>query len=330
MHVLRNGLAWLIGLALAAVNSGALAADFAVEKSEAGAKVIVDGALLAEYIVKSGHQPVIWPIIGTQGAPMTRQYPLGPKLPTERDDHPHHRSLWFSHGSVNDKDFWMEPRKDGPPEKNNQIVHREFVEMAAEGGKARLVTRNDWVSGKQKICEDLRAIEFGADEHGRWIDFAIELKATEGPLTFGDTKEGTFALRVPGTMDVDAKLGGKIVNSRGQSDADAWGHSADWVDYHGPVEGQPAGIVILDLPDSFRHPTRWHVRTYGLFAANPFGQEGFDVEDVKQGAAKLAKGESLRLHYRVLFYSGERTPEQIAAIYQQYAAAAAAPAAKAP
>ena len=300
-------------------NARGVAAELAVEKSEKGASVTVDGEPFAEYLTKSGHQPVIWPIIGPEGQAMTRQYPLGERLPTEKDDHPHHRSLWFNHGIVNGKDFWLEPKKDGPKEEDNRIEHRELV-MLEGGDTASVVTMNDWMSGDEKICEDVRTIEFGADEHGRWIDFAVEVHASEGDVVFGDTKEGAFGIRVPGTMDVEAKKGGRILNSRGQENEDAWGRAAEWVDYHGPVDGKPAGIVIFDMPDSFRHPTKWHVRTYGLFAANPFGQKDFpETDDPEQGDAKVAGGEKLRLHYRVLFYGGEKSAEELERIYREYA-----------
>ncbi len=190
---------------------------------------------------------------------------------------------------------------------------------------ARIVTRNDWTSDGDKLCEDERTLEFSVDEHGRWIDFSAEVTASEGPISLGDTKEGTFGLRVPGTMAVDAQKGGRIRNSRGQSDPVAWGQPAEWVDYSGPVDGKPAGIAIFDLPDSFRHPARWHARTYGLFAANPFCEEEFGLYSGtgpggKQGEAKLAKGEKLRLHYRVLFYDGALTKEQLETIYRDCSA----------
>ena len=184
----------------------------------------------------------------------------------------------------------------------------------------RVVTRNDWTSDGRKVCEDLRTVVFGADEHGRWIDFCIDLTASEGELELGDTKEGSFAVRTPGTMSVDSGLGGRIRNSQRQENGDAWGQSAAWVDYSGPVDGQPAGIAIFDLPDSFRHPGRWHVRTYGLFAANPFGQREFPRGDQRQGAVTVAAGESLRLHYRVLLYAGEKSAEELSAIAEQYGA----------
>jgi hypothetical protein len=311
----------MVTVAGALLSSGSHVArgEVTVTEVETGATIAIDGQPFAAYLKKSGHQPVIWPIYGPGGQAMTRQYPLGEKLKTEKDDHPHHRSLWFNHGIVNDKDFWLEPKDGGPKEKDNQIEHREFVTLQS-GSTAKIVTKNDWTSGGQRIAEDVRTIEFGADEHGRWIDFAVEVQVSEGDVTFGDTKEGAFGIRVPGTMDVEAKKGGRILNSRGQTDEDAWGRAAEWVDYHGPVEGKPAGIVVFDMPDSFRHPTKWHVRTYGLFAANPFGQKDFPKsDDPEQGEAKVAQGEKLRLHYRVLFYSGEKSPEELAGIYREYA-----------
>ncbi len=92
-----------------AVGAAAEAAGVSIEKTEQGAKVTVDGQPFAEYLDKSGHQPAVWPIVGPGGQAMTRSFPLGPLLPGETDDHPHHRSLWFNHGAVNGQDFWTEP-----------------------------------------------------------------------------------------------------------------------------------------------------------------------------------------------------------------------------
>jgi hypothetical protein len=182
------------------------------------------------------------------------------------------------------------------------------------------VTRNDWTSEGAKVCEDVRTITFGADKNGRWIDFRLQIRASESDLTFGDTEEGSFAVRVPETMAVDVKKGGQIVNSLGQKDSDAWGRAAEWVDYHGPVAGKPAGIVIFCMADNFRHPCRWHVRPYGLFAANPFGKSDFPADGrAEQGAITVEKGGTLRLHYRVLLYAGKLSGEQIEAINKQYA-----------
>ena len=132
-----------------------------IKPTESGATITVDGAPFASYLIHSGHQPVIWPILGPNGQAMTRQYPLGEKLPSEKDDHPHHRSLWFNHGSVNDLDFWMEP----DDEDDYEIKHREFRRVESTDGVAEIVAVNDWFNNGKKICEDERTIKFGADEN---------------------------------------------------------------------------------------------------------------------------------------------------------------------
>lgn len=290
-------------------------AEITVTKSEQGAVVKVDGNLFAEYLTESGNKPAIWPIIGPTGKEMTRAFPMMKDRPNERQDHPWHRSLYFTHGDVNGVDFWAEP----PIKNTGTIVHREFVKLAS-GEQGEIVTRNAWVSpdGQQTICEDERRFVFGADSQSRWIDVEVTVKATQGEVKFGDTKEGSFGVRVAGTMKVDAKMGGKIVNSRGQTDGQTWGKPAEWVDYHGPVGDEVLGIAIMDHPSSFRHPTHWHVRTYGLFAANPFGLKDFTGGKSESGDHTLASGESLTFRYRVLLHQGDEKEGRVAEVFQAY------------
>jgi hypothetical protein len=284
-----------------------------INPSDVGAIILADGQPFAEYRKRSGFQPAIWPIIGPTDKEMTRSYPVGPLLEGESQDHPHHRSLWFAHGSVNGLDFWTEFENATRQQdaEHPVIAHRAFEKLEVDGDCAVLVAVNDWMHVKTKVCEDVRTLRFGADEKIRWIDFQIELKATAGDVVFGDTKEGTFGIRVPETMKVDAKLGGKIVNSNGQTNDKTWGQPATWVQYRGPVQGEDLGITIVNLPGSFRYPTRWHVRTYGLFAANPFGEREFPPAKSKQGEVTLPAGDSLRLRYLVLLHQGGLPPAAI-------------------
>ena len=128
--------------------------------------------------------------------------------------------------------------------------------------------------------------------------------AKYGDVNFGDTKEGSFGVRVAGTMKVDAKKGGLITNAEGLHNKGAWGKKSAWVNYSGPVNGDSVGMAIHDHPSSFGYPCRWHVRTYGLFAANPFGVHHF-VGGEKTKGIELPKGESMQLHYRVVLYQGD-------------------------
>jgi hypothetical protein len=317
-------------------------ADVSAEQSDRGVVIKIDDQVFAEYLTKAGQAPAIWPIIGPTGQEMTRAYPLKPfaKGKFDTDDHPHHQSLWFTHDKVNGADFWEANRNDrnddGP-----HIAHRMFLNVDSDGSNATVVTRNDWMNGDKRICEDERKVVFGTRENGdRWIDFTITIKATDGDVTFGDTKEGTFAIRVPDVMRVEAKQGGRIENSEGQTNDAAWGQPAKWVDYSGPTvaaslrdANSPAselrpptsdpsdlGIAIMSHPKSFRPVPRWHVRGYGLFAANPFGQVDFpNPEAAKQGAHTIKSGDSITLRYLVLLHRGGTNKDDLNAAFEEFA-----------
>jgi hypothetical protein len=151
----------------------------------------------------------------------------------------------------------------------------------------------------------------------RIIDLEITIKATDGPVTFGDTKEGMFGLRVASSMDATPKKGGKITNAEGLTDDRAWGQASPWVDYVGPVKEQTVGIAVLNHPGSFRYPTTWHVRPYGLFAANPFGWKDFGKSE--RGDYTLPAGESIRFAYRVILHKGNTASLGAPAMFQAYA-----------
>jgi hypothetical protein len=79
-------------------------------------------------------------------------------------------------------------------------------------------------------------------------------------------------------------------------------------------------VAVLDHPKSFRHPTTWHARAYGLFAANPFGLREFTRDQNKDGAWTIPEGKSLTFRYRVLIHEGDFSPARIQDEYQRYAA----------
>jgi hypothetical protein len=305
-------------LAIAIVGSSlslnGFSAEITVEPSPNGAVVKIDGQLFTEYLVKSGSKPILWPIIGPTGKPMTRDYPLRDRA-GEAKDHPHQRSLWFTHGDVNGANFWMQPDQG----KAGTTKHLRFVKIAS-GKPAVIVTENEWIGPNgQKICQDERTLRFDTDDAARWIDFDVTVKATDGPVTFGDDKEGTFGMRVAHSMTVDAKQGGKIINSHQQTDAEAWGKLASWVDYHGPVDKETLGIAIFNHPTSFRYPTYWHVRTYGLFAANPFGLHEFAKGKATEGAYTIRAGKSMTLRYRVFLHRGDEKAGRVEQAFAAYA-----------
>jgi hypothetical protein len=299
---------------------GHLHAEVTAERSQRGVVVKIDGKLFTEYLTKAGHAPALWPVIGPTGKPVTRAYPLGPAAKDGTHDHPHHQSLWVTHDRVNGINFWGANIDDKRGDSGPHIAHREFV--AIQGGRdaAQITVRNDWMNGEKRVCKDERTIRFGSEPNGnRSIDCSITIKATDGDVTFGDTKEGTFALRVADSMRVDAKQGGHIVNSEGLENDVAWGMPARWVDYTGPVENETVGIAMMSHLKSFRPVPRWHVRTYGLFAANPFGQKEFPhPEAAKQGAYTIKKGDSIMLRYLVYLHLGKTNATGLERVFREF------------
>ena len=332
---MRHVLQPIVGLILiAATVERSDAAKLTLEKRDQhihGIAVLSDGKLFADYVVGNGPKPVVWPIIGPTGREMTRAYSMK-WVDGEKTDHPHQRSFWFTHGDVNGVDFWAETPGDGSPipdakpghpafKGHGSIVHREYLKAEVVDDAAVIATRNDWLGPTgQKVLEDERTLTFRDLGTARTIDFAITLKATAGDVRFGDTKEGSFGIRIPTVMDVDHKPhGGKIVNSEGDADKDAWGKRASWVDYSGKIGDETLGIAVLNHPSSERYPTRWHVRTYGLFAANPFGAKSFDPATTDESGLVIRSGSSITLRYRVIFHQGDHAAADIAGAFKRYA-----------
>ena len=109
-----------------------------------------------------------------------------------------------------------------------------------------------------------------------------------------------------------------ISSQGGVGEEQIWGKPAHWVDYTGSFEGKIIGIAILDHPSNFRHPTYWHARGYGLFAANPFGEHDFFADPERDGSVTLAPGENLTLRYRVIIHPGTPDDARIVERYQKY------------
>lgn len=311
----------VVPLLMVGLLAGLSAQELTLKQTDTGYEVFIGDKLFAGYLTDYGGSPVVYPIVGPTGKNMTRDFPMKSDYEPIQSDHPHQRSLWFTHGSVNGLDFWNSFAKP-PAVAQRKIVHKRFGKAECDGKTATLVAEHDWVGNDQLFCRDVRTLRFSTAGGIRVIDFDITLTAETDKVIFGDTKEGTFGIRMPEVMTVDRTKGGgsgRIVNAEGAVDGAAWGKRSPWVDYSGILDGEKVGIAILNHPSSFRYPTHWHVRTYGLFAANPFGVHDFEsLQDTKAGEFVLSKGESFTLRYRVLFHKGDAAEAKIAEAFKTY------------
>ena len=296
---------------------GGAADGVSVVETNGVVRVALNGQRFTEYRFRDVSRPFLFPILGPDGGQFTRRWPQE-DVDGEEKDHPHHRGLWWAHGDANGVDFWSESKDAG------RTVHQSFAVLKSGRTEGVISSRNQWQAKDGRvIASDQRTLRFylpkGPD---RIVDFEITVHASHGDLTLGDTKEGTMAIRLAESMRLAQPKGrpglGHIVNSGGQRDGDTWGKRATWCDYFGPVGDRTVGVAIFDHPGNPRYPTWWHVRDYGLFAANPFGVHDFEKKEKGAGDLKIPAGQSVTFRYRFLFHPGDTATAGVEAQFEEW------------
>lgn len=286
--------------------------------------ISIDGQPFTSYIYpQSFEKPVLYPIRSAAGLLITRGYPLDPR-PGERADHPHHVGHWFNYGDVNGYDFWgnsSETAANLKP-KTGVIVQKSITRAAGGEKSGELSVTADWVipDGSVLLREQTRFVFAGAPGV-RTIDRTTTWTAGDKALTFNDTKEGAFGIRVARSLDspvqqrdsfvgADGKWGparaddnvgvtGRYLGSDGKAGDAVWGTTGPWMSLSGSVDGKPVTIAILNHPSSTNYPTYWHARGYGLFAANPVGRHAYDPTQPER-VLTLEPGKSATFRFRIL------------------------------
>ncbi|HEX8295109.1 MAG TPA: PmoA family protein [Chthoniobacteraceae bacterium] len=305
-------------------------AEVTVKELPDRVRIELDGKLFTELRFSGAQHSYLWPLLGPDGAKLTRSWPME-EAPGEEHDHVHHRSVWFGHGLVNGVDFWTEDATHGtkkPKHPVGTIVHEKILTAKGGASEGVVAASQRWVAPDGAVpitsIQTVRVLQTPPEE--RLFDFQVQMTAGTKDVLFGDTKEGTFAMRIAESMRLKQAKNqpgkGQIVNSEGLTDAKAWGAAAKWVAMSGPIDGKPYTIAVFDHPANLRHPTRWHARDYGLFAANPFCVKEMDLSKKHpEGAGDftLAAGKDLTLRYRVFVHTGAPNSTLINERFAQFA-----------
>jgi methane monooxygenase PmoA-like len=278
------------------------------------------------YIDTQVAKPYFQPLRTAQGTVITRGFPVGNTIPPEHlkdpDLEPHQRPMYFGHGNIDGIDFWGEAGfgkwSDGTAFGRTVFRKIEAMESGPESGTLRATFDLTSPSGRA-IAQEIQSFVIRGDASSRILDCEFTLAANQhSDVTIGDTKEGTFALRLAPELNSPP---GHMVNSNGaEGEKQIWGKPADWVDYDGVIGGESLGVAIFDSPQSFRHPTTWHARGYGLFAANPFGLREFTHDPKQDGSWTIPQHKSLTLRYQIFIHPGDYREARVADVYRKYAA----------
>ena len=272
-------------------------------------------------------KPILFPINTLTGQTVTRNYPIK-IVPGETADHPHHVGLWLNYEFVNGLDFWNnstaiplnERRKYGT------IVHDKVISSNAGKKGAELVTSEHWLTPDKTVLLDEQTQYVFARHADRLIIDRITTLTARTDVSFKDTKDGMIAIRVARQLeqpikgeremvddagevvkknDDGASVTGLYLNSEGLTGDACWGVRARWCMLSGKINGQDISIAIIDHPRNVGYPTYWHARGYGLFAANPLGQEVFSKGKEKLDF-KLMANKSETFRYRIIICSGPK------------------------
>jgi len=325
MAVIVAGLAWY-----PAASRGAERVD--VKRNKDTIQVMIGGRpFTAYYFGPEAPKPYLHPLRSAQGTIVTRGYPMVKNIPGESHDHPHHRAMYFAHGDINGIDFWGEAQYTKAQQTahghyysseelpKGRTVFRKLEEMQGGADSGTVKADFDLVDPDGKsIGRETQEYVFHGDASTRSIDCTFTIEADREPLKMGDTKEGTFAIRVVKALEAPNV---HMLNSNGGvGEKQIWGKRADWVDYSGKVAGEDLGIAIFDNPSNPKHPTYWHARDYGLFAVNPFGEHDFYNDPKRDGSITIPTGGTLTLRYRVFIHHGDASQANVAEAYKQYEA----------
>jgi hypothetical protein len=317
-----------VGAALWIFSGALTGATVELKPTQYQIDVSIDGSAFTTYYFSPEiAKPYLMPLRTASGDIITRGFPIGNDVsgqPQGRAFEPHQRPLYFGHGDIDGLDFWQEPvfdkyYRDHGHQAYGHMVLKSAAETRQQQQSAAILARftlND--PNNRVIGEETQSFTFHGDAHARIIDCVFVLYATAGPLDIGDTKEGTFGIRL--APELSAPLDHMLSSNGAEGEKAIWGKPADWVDYSGTMAGRPVGIAVFDHPKSFRHPTTWHARAYGLLAANPFGLREFTRDENRDGAWTIPEGKSATFRYRVFIHDGPYPATQISDAYQRYAA----------
>jgi len=292
-----------------------LTAATALRAANPGSPVRLHHGEMALYSGAEWDKPFLYPIQTVSGKKLSRGYPLE-TASGEQTDHAWHRGIWYGHGIINGHDFWRELGRG----KTARIVPLGEPVRKKRGARQSVTVVGRLTPPFGEAIGTVRQ-QFTVQDTGalRAVDALITLSADQRqPLTFGDTDDGGFAIRLSDAFRQDR--GALLRNSNGAQGAEnLWGRPAHWVDYAAVLDGTPCGVAIFDHPANLRHPTAWHARGYSLNAANPFAAKAFSKGKATDGGYTLTAGGRLVLRYRVVIHEGPFEPAAIEAAYRAWA-----------
>jgi len=314
------------------------------DKPNTRVEVSVDGKLFTALRWDERiRRPVLFPIMSPGGNFITRGFPVETR-DNEAVGHPHQVGASLVYGDVNGIDFWNNSpfRTAAELQKMGTIVLKKVLSQNGGKGRGKLTFESEWLAPDGSVMlREVSKYDFHAKGDLRWIDRQTLLIAANDDVTFGDNKEGFFAVHLNTQLQspdqVPAKISsaagvvsertshegltGSYFTSEGLTGSSLWGTAAKWAAVTGRIGNEPVTVAVFDFPKNLNFPSNMMVRPYGLLALNPFGQKAFAV-DRGERTFVLKKDHMLVFRHRLLVATGNLTRKELESEYQKFASSA--------
>jgi len=300
---------------------------FTIEQSEKKLIISYDDQYLTTYNFSDTlYKPFFWPVKTLNGISITRGYPVKPEE-GEPADHPHQIGIWFNSGNVNGIDFWN--NSDAiPKEKKHQYGKIKVDSFLIRENNSRNVVFevfSTWKNFEGKILLFENTVFTFNIYDSAWSLTRNTSLLADTLVSFHDTKEGLYAIRLAREFQFDMDnpefiVGSdgrisetKSVNNKGKTGMykgsngtrgnDTWGTANEWVEITAFKDRDSISVIMIDHPANFGFPALWHARNYGLFSVNNLGRNSYNP-DLPEIHKDLNKGESLTLKHKLIIKNG--------------------------
>ena len=280
-----------------------------------GLQITIGGKPFASYSTASTKipRPYFAHVKSPSGVQVSRNHP-----PIEGKDSPdhdtYHPGIWLTFAGINGNDYWRLKQR---------TEHERYIGTPKSGpGKGTFTVSNFYLDSKDtsgnRIAHEVCKYTILARPNYNLLIYDSTISSDEHELRFGDDEEYGLGIRVQ--TPIEERHGGQILNADGlkgeKGPNNAYGKASDWCDYSGMMDGTYIGMTVMPDPKNFRR-SWYHVRDYGLIAANLFGSK--KVAGLERNDVVVKKGEKFHLGFGVAIYSApDESKVDRSAMYKDY------------
>ena len=232
-------------------------------------------------------------------------------------DHPWHRAVWFSWKFINGVLYWEEDPKTGKAPGETELLAVRTT--ARDDSSARFdLALSYHPPGKPPVLTEDRTVEVSppAADGAYSIDWAARFTAGDTDVALDRTpiRGEPKGVDYGGYAGLSFRLAPSLRNWKfadGEGSIEGIWKRDRWMSFGGPIENRKAAtIVVLDHPESFRHPTPWYIVR---------GMPYFSPAVLYQSPYTLSARRSITLKYRILLQLGPLNRKVVDEQWQRFA-----------